>query len=99
MLQRALRNREHGAIAWAFVRDHWDELRARLSGALTSRLLEGITWQVDDTSLSDITSFIDRHPVPEAARTIAQSVERLRVNRATLDRERSRFTAALLEGT
>ena len=29
LLQRALRNREHGPLVWAFVRDHWDDVRAR----------------------------------------------------------------------
>jgi puromycin-sensitive aminopeptidase len=99
VLQRALRNREHGATAWAFVRDNWDRLRSQLSGALMSRMLEGVTWQVDDASAADITAFIEAHPVPESARTIAQTVERLQVNRATVAAERAPFSAALLEGT
>jgi puromycin-sensitive aminopeptidase len=99
VLQRALRNREHGATAWAFVRDNWDRLRRQLSGALMSRMLEGVTWQVDDASAADITAFIEAHPVPESARMIAQTVERLQVNRATVTAERAPFSAALLEGT
>jgi puromycin-sensitive aminopeptidase len=98
VLHRALRNRDHGAAAWAFVRDHWDEIRGRLSGSLVSRVLEGMTWRVDDASFADIPAFLDAHPVPEAARTIAQHIDRLRVHRAAVDRERRRFAATLLGG-
>jgi puromycin-sensitive aminopeptidase len=96
VLQRALRNREHGAAAWAFVRDHWSEIRDRLSASLVSRVLEGMTWRVDDASFGEIPAFLDAHPVPEAARTIAQHVDRLRAHRAAFDREHDRFTATLL---
>ena len=48
LLQRALRNRDHGPAAWAFVRDNWDPIRARFSGSLMSRMLDGCTWLVDD---------------------------------------------------
>ena len=67
VIQRALRNREHGPAVWAFVRDHWDEVRARFSGSLLPRLLEGVTWLVDDASIADVPRFLADHPVPEGA--------------------------------
>jgi puromycin-sensitive aminopeptidase len=97
VIQRALRNRENGPLVWAFVRDHWDEVRARFSASLMPRLLDGITWLVDDASVADVPRFLADHPVPEAARVIAQHLERQRLHRALVDRERARFTAALLE--
>jgi puromycin-sensitive aminopeptidase len=99
LLQRALRNRDHGPAAWRFVRDHWDELRGRLSGALVARMLEGATWLVDDASVADVPAFLGEHPVPEASRTIAQHLDRLRVHRAAVDRERDRLARALLGRT
>ena len=96
LLQRALRNREHGPAVWAFVRDRWDDVRARFSGSLIPRLLEGVTWLVDDASLVDVPKFIAEHPIPEGARVIAQHTERQRVHRAVIDRERERLSAAIL---
>jgi ERAP1-like C-terminal domain len=96
VIQRALRNREHGPLVWAFVRDQWDEVRARFSASLIPRLLDGITWLVDDASVADVPGFLADHPVPEGARVIAQHLERQRVHRALLDRERGRLPAALL---
>jgi puromycin-sensitive aminopeptidase len=96
MMQRALRNREHGPAAWVAVRDRWDELRARFSGSLVPRLLEGVTWLVDDASLADVPRFLEANPVPEGARVIAQHLERQRVHAATVARERDRLSAALL---
>ena len=96
VIQRALRNREHGPLVWAFVRDHWDEVRARFSGSLIPRLLDGVTWLVDDASIIDVPRFLADHPVPEGARVIAQHLERQRVHRALVDRERGRLSAALL---
>ncbi len=96
LIQRALRSREHGPAVWAFVRDHWDEIRGRFSASLMPRLLEGISWLVDDASLVDVPRFLAEHPVPEGARVIAQHLERQRVHRAVVDRERDRLSAALV---
>jgi len=65
---------------------------------LLPRLLEGITWLVDDASLDDVPRFLDDHPVPEGARVIAQHLERQRVHRAAVERERDRLAAALRRG-
>ena len=96
LIQRALRSREHGPAVWVFVRDHWDEIRARFSGSLIPRILDGVTWLVDDASVADVPRFLADHPVPEGARVIAQHLERQRVHRAVVDRERARLSAALL---
>jgi puromycin-sensitive aminopeptidase len=96
VLQRALRNRDHAPVAWAFVRDHWDTLRSRLSGSLMARMLEGTSWIVDAATVADITAFLEAHPIPEAARSIAQHVERMHLHQTTADRERERFASMLL---
>jgi hypothetical protein len=81
---------------WAFVRDHWDEVRARFPGTLLPRLLDGVTWLVDDASITDVPRFLADHPVPEGTRVIAQHLERQRLHRALVDRERARLSAVLL---
>src|SRR5205085_9305801 len=91
VLQRALRNRAHGPAAWRFVREHWSEIRDRISGALVSRMLEGATWLVDDVTYADLPAFVEAHPIADAARTIAQQLDRLHLHRAMVERERERF--------
>ena len=95
VLQRALRNREHGPAAWVFIRDHWDEVVARFSPMLIPRIIEGATWLVDDASSKDIPAFLDAHPSPEAARVVSQHVERLAVHRSAWEREHNRFAKSL----
>ena len=96
MIQRALRSREHGPAAWVAVRDRWGDVRSRFSGSLVPRLLDGVTWLVDDASLADVPRFLEANPVPEGARVIAQHLERQRVHASAVARERERLSAALL---
>ena len=42
LIGRCLRSREHGTLAWAFVRDHWDEMNERFPVPSIIRMLEGI---------------------------------------------------------
>ena len=51
LVQRALTSREYGPLVWEFVRDHWDTIEARFPRTLIARMLEGITWLVDDASV------------------------------------------------
>ena len=97
LIQRALRNREHGPVVWAFVRDNWARVLERFSPALIPRVIEGTTWLVEDGLPDDVLTFVAAHPLPSGARTIAQHMERLRVHRAAVERERDRFSAALLQ--
>jgi hypothetical protein len=80
------------------VRDNWDRLTARFSPSLVPRVIEGATWLVEGAVTDDVVRFVEAHPVASGARTIAQHLERLRVHRATVDRERERFSASLLGG-
>ena len=98
VVQRALRNRDHGAAVWAFVRDNWGRVTTRFSPSLIPRVIEGTTWLVDDAVAADVTAFVAAHPLPSGGRTISQHMERLEVHRATVARERERFSAALLAG-
>ena len=81
---------------WEFVRDHWDTIEARFPRTLIARMFEGITWLVDDSSVVSVPAHMAAHPIPEGERVIAQHLERQRVHRALVDRERERFTRALL---
>ncbi len=98
VIQRALRNREHGPVVWAFVCDNWERALRRFSPSLIPRLIEGTTWLVEGRVADDVMAFVTAHPVEAGARTIAQHMERLQVHRAAVARERERFSASLLHG-
>ena len=97
VVQRALRNRDHAAIAWEFTRGRWTDLHDRMGGALVARMLDGVTWIVEDPVVADaIPAFLADHPIPEATRTVTQITERLAVHRTAVARERERFGIHLL---
>ena len=65
-------------------------------GALVARMLDGVTWIVEDAATADaIPAFLAAHPIPEAARTIDQMIDRLAVHRATVARERERWARVI----
>jgi puromycin-sensitive aminopeptidase len=95
LLQRALRNQEHGPYAWAFVRDHWDVFVERFPANLVVRLIEGVQWLLDPAVAADVERFLAAHPFAQGERTIRQHVERLRVHVQAREREASGLAAAL----
>src|SRR5690606_25746290 len=94
----ALRNLTHERQAWAAVRDGWDRIRARLPFNANHRLVEGVTGITDPDLADEVASFLDAHPVPEAATLIAQHVERMRVQVAVHQREAGGVAASLPGG-
>ena len=94
VLRRALINRERGPDAWAFLRERWDDVGARLPSNSIARLLEGVRWLSTPDLAADVTTFLQAHPVPQGARTIAQHLERLGVNVALRRREADRLARA-----
>jgi puromycin-sensitive aminopeptidase len=87
LMQRTLRNRAHGAYAWAFVRDHWAELVERFPSNLVVRMVEGAIWLVDEETSTDIEQFLTANPLAQGERTVRQHLERLRVHVALRRRE------------
>ncbi len=91
----ALRNVAHDARAWSVVRSRWGDIRARLPFNANQRLVEGITSITDPALADDIEAFLADHPIPEAAKLIAQHVERMRVQVAVRQREAGSIAGAL----
>jgi puromycin-sensitive aminopeptidase len=91
----ALTNRHAGRDAWAFVEERWDELSRRFPSNAIPRMLGGITALSTPHLAAQIEAFLAEHPVPQAAKTVAQHLERLRVNVALRQREAARIAAHL----
>jgi aminopeptidase N len=64
--------------AWAFLKQHWAELEPKvtISGGDTS-VTAALGSFCDGASRDDITRFFAAHPLPAAARTLGQTVERI----------------------
>ena len=87
VLARAMGNREQGPDAWAFTRDHWDEVNERFPSNSIVRMLAGIRSLSQPDSANDIFSFFEQHEVPQGDKQLAQHLERLEVNVALRARE------------
>jgi puromycin-sensitive aminopeptidase len=94
LLGRALRHREHGALAWRFVQDHWAEMFERFPVPSTIRMLEGVKSLVDPSVAATVPAFFADHDVPQAARTLRQVLERQRINVELRERARASLASA-----
>lgn len=91
-------NRYGRDVAWEFLKQNWSELDRRYGkgGFLLGRIISSTT--EDFTTLErarEVEAFFQEHPAPAAARTIRQSVERIRSNALWLERDRDSICAWL----
>ena len=77
-------------LAWQFLKDNWPELDRRYGeGGFAIMRLVGIASAFTTLDMhDDVERFFTDNPAPGAARTISQSLERIRLSAAWLDRNR-----------
>lgn len=97
VLGRAMLHRDHGATAWAFVSERWDELVERFPSNSLARMLTGIRALDDRAVATEVHRFLDAHPVPQGAKQIAQHLEKQRVNLSLRERDAEALAARLVE--
>ena len=76
-------------LAWEFVKKNWNILKERYAGGhYFTRVFQpaGDFTKVEDAK--DIENFVKKHTVPEAKRTIAQTLEQIYSNAEWLKRDR-----------
>jgi puromycin-sensitive aminopeptidase len=95
LLRAAIANRRHGAVAWRFVRDHWAEANERFPDNSIIRMVDSVRLLDTPELVADAAAFFAEHPVPQAAKTLDQILERQRVNAALRAREQDPFSTAL----
>jgi len=76
-------------LAWQFLKEHWDELYNRYAGGLLFSHLIKVTTDsfATEEKIKEIQDFFSKHNVPNAERTVQQSLENIRLNVAWLARE------------
>jgi puromycin-sensitive aminopeptidase len=82
LLRMAIGNEQHGRRAWDFVRQRWAEANDRFPRNTIVRMLETIKSLDQASDVVDVQAFFAEHPVPQAAKTLDQILERQRVNAA-----------------
>ncbi len=83
-------NRHGRELAWRFLKDNWPEFDRRYGegGFGLMRLVSITGGFTTQEMLEDVQEFFQAHPVPAAERSIRQSLERIRLNIAWLDKNR-----------
>jgi puromycin-sensitive aminopeptidase len=95
VLRGCIANRRHGAAAWTFVRQRWDEATAAFPDNSIVRMVDSVKLLTEQSVVADVQGFFAEHPIPQAVKTLNQILERQRVNAATRLREQDRLAAAL----
>ncbi len=78
-------------LAWSFLKGQWAEFNRRYGkgGFLLGRVISSTTVNFhSEEKAKDVEEFFRSNPVPAAARTIRQSLERIRSNTLWLQRDR-----------
>ena len=86
LLSRAESNREVGEIAWAYVRDHWDELLPRFAASNVIHLAQGARFLTEPDQVTDVQRFFAEHDIPQNRLSLLQAMERQRLLAALRDR-------------
>ena len=96
LLSRCIANRSHGELAWTIVRKNWDIANARFPEPSIIRMIDPVKLLDRPSTLADVQGFFSEHPVEQSASTLAQVLERQRVNAAFREREHDTLTKMLL---
>ena len=95
LLNRCIANRQHGTMAWETVRRQWPDLLERFPNNTIVRMVGSITTLTTPHVVADVQGFFSEHPIPQAAQTLEQLLERQRVNADLRAREAEPLAAAL----
>jgi len=97
LLRAAIANRDHGPIAWEFVRRNWTLLNERFPRSTIVRMVESVRLLDRSDQVAESRAFFAERPIEQAQKTLDQILERQRTNAAVRDRESSRLEAALTD--
>jgi aminopeptidase N len=88
MLIPMLQFRRTRPVAWGVVKDHWDSdvANADVAPLLKQAMVNAISQLAQRGLAEEATAFLEQKRTPDVAETIAQALERLRVNTAAAER-------------
>ncbi|MBK5331475.1 MAG: ERAP1-like C-terminal domain-containing protein, partial [Ilumatobacteraceae bacterium] len=97
LLNRCIANRQNGAMAWEFVRRQWPQLLEKFPDNTIVRMVSSITTLTTPNLVADVEAFFSEHPIPQAAKTLEQLLERQKVNAGLRAREAESLALALTQ--
>jgi puromycin-sensitive aminopeptidase len=86
LMRSLLLNRDAREKAWAFMKQHWDEMINQYPDNSIPRMCEGIIGLVAPDLETDVRDFFARHPVKQGTKQLEQHLERLRIAVASQQR-------------
>jgi puromycin-sensitive aminopeptidase len=98
VLARSMANRENGARAWAFTKEHWDEIVSQVAPTTLIYVADGVRYLTEPEQVKDATEFFEAHPIPQSALQLEQILERQRVNEAFRKRATPELMGAFSAG-
>lgn len=87
LMRSILFNTEGRERAWAFLKEHWDEMCKQYPDNSIVRMCEGIVSLVTPELEAEVSDFFASHPVKQGTKTMEQHLEKLRVAVACKQRE------------
>ncbi|MBW3649407.1 MAG: M1 family metallopeptidase [Actinobacteria bacterium] len=97
LINSALANLAHGPMAWQWVTERWDSLLERFPHNSHARMIESVSLLATPELAGEIRAFLTEHPVVAGQKTVEQTLERLDVNVAFLQREQERLPLLFAE--
>jgi len=95
VLARSIANRNHGRVAWEFVRRHWKHAVDNFPSNSIIRMVDPVKLLDTPQVGADARAFFAEHPIPQSAKTLDQVLERHAVNIALRARESEVLTERL----
>ena len=96
LLNRCIASRNHGEIAWRYVRDRWTEANEKFPVNTIVRMVDSVKMLTSDTSATEVPEFFASHPIPQAVKVLEQILERQQVNVSLRVRSAQQFSNHLL---
>jgi hypothetical protein len=82
-------------MAWKAVRQQWERANEVFPNNAIVRMVDSVKMLTGEAVVADVQAFFGEHPIPQAAQTLEQVLERQRVNAAMQTREGARLAAVL----
>ncbi|MFV0524720.1 MAG: M1 family metallopeptidase [Acidimicrobiales bacterium] len=95
LLGRSLAGRETGDATWTFITNHWDHLVDSFADAHMVRMLQSLPRLDRPGQPEAAAGFFTSHTVPSSPQTLAQLLEKQKVQAALRQREAGRLAAFL----
>ena len=88
MLIPMLQYRRTRPVAWTVLKQHWDTdvANAEVAPLLKQAMVNAVSQLAERGLAEEATAFLQEKKTPDVAETVAQSIERLRVNAAAAER-------------